>query len=100
MEKKLTKEQIEELKPHGEQLIKAYKNMFIHVSGGEFAEIMKTYNQVFEPLNRNQMNCNTCRLNALKKLGELYSKSITPPEKKESKRGRPKKLENEKAATE
>lgn len=90
---KLTQEQYEALKPYEKHLISAYKNNFVHVPGTEFEQIAKIYGQVFTPLTKSQMGCNTCRLNSLRKLGELYTK-YGETEKKQSKRGRPKKLEN------
>lgn len=90
---KLTQQQYEALKPYEKHLIAAYKNLFVHVPGTDFTEIAKIYGQVFTPLTKSQLACNTCRLNALRKLGELYTKH-GEPEKKATKRGRPKKLEN------
>ena len=89
---KLTQEQYEALKPYEKHLTAAYKNNFVHVPGTEFEEIAKIYAQIFTPLTKSQMACNTCRLNSLRKLGELYTK-YDAPDKKETKRGRPKKLD-------
>lgn len=91
--KKLTKEQYEKLVPFEKNLVAAYKNNFVHMSGSDFEEVAKVYAEIFQPLTKSQMGCNTCRLNALRKLGELFVK-FGGEEKKATKRGRPKKLEN------
>lgn len=89
----LTKEQYEKLTPYKDNLMSAYKNSFVHMSGNDFLKVAEIYNEVFgQALTKSQMGCNTCRLNTLRKLGELYA-NYTLPEKKETKRGRPKKLE-------
>lgn len=97
---KLTKEQYERLTPYKQQLRSAYKNSFLHMSGTDFNKVAEIYNEVYDkPLTRSQMNCNTCRLNSLKKLGQLYEEYTeqTETEKKKSpNKGRPKKLVDEK----
>ena len=91
--KKLTKEQYENLQPYEKNLINAYKHSFVHMAGGDFSKVADIYAEVFgTPLTKSQMGCNTCRLNALRKLGELYT-NYSVPEKEKTKRGRPKKLE-------
>ena len=92
---KLTKEQYDKLQPYATSLINAYKHSFVHMPGVEFIKVAEIYNEVFgTPLTKSQMGCNTCRLNALRKLGELYCNYDAPEEKKkETRRGRPKKLE-------
>lgn len=95
----LTKENYEKLKPYERHLVSAYKNSFVHMSGSDFQVVAGIYKDVYgESLTRSQMNCNSCRLSTLRKLGELYSKytekeTEKETEKKETKRGRPKKLE-------
>ena len=69
---KLTKEQFEKLKPYAKQLRAAYKNSFLHMTGADFLKVAEIYKDVYEPLSNAKMSCNTCRLNALRKLGELY----------------------------
>lgn len=72
---KLTKAEYEKLKPYEKHILAAYKQSFVHVSGDEFNKIAEIYKEVFgEGLTKSQMGCNTCRLNALRKLGELYDK--------------------------
>lgn len=97
--KRLTKEQLEKLAPYEKNLTNAYKNNFVHMSGEDFQKVAVIYAEVFgEGLTKSQMGCNTCRLNALRKLGELYVAAQETKEKKESKgkkRGRPAKLKNE-----
>lgn len=92
--KKLTKEQYESLKPYEKNLVNAYKHSFVHMPGEEFEKVAAIYTQVFgESLTKSQMGCNSCRLNALRKLGELYSNyTAKVQEKKDTKRGRPKVL--------
>lgn len=96
---KLTKEQHEKLKPYEQHLKSAYRNSYVHMPGTEFVKVGEIYTEIFGvALTKSQMGCNTCRLNALRKLGELYANYTeeTPEEeKKESKRGRPKKLVKE-----
>lgn len=87
----LTKEQYEKLKPYEKQLIAAYKQSFVHMGNEDFNKVAAIYAEVFTPLNPGQMRCNTCRLNALRKLGEVVDKY--GKEKKQSK-PRKQKLEN------
>lgn len=95
MDKKLTKEQYEKLKPYEKNILNAYRNAFVHVSGSDFNLIHEIYKEVFgESLTKAQMTCNTCRLNALRKLGELYD--IYGKEKKQVKK-RKQKLEKDEA---
>lgn len=93
----MTKEQFEKLKPYEETIMNAFKRSFVHMPGSEFLKVAEIYAEIFgTPLTKSQMSCNTCRLNALRKLGELYStytESQAQKMKKETKRGRPKKLE-------
>lgn len=71
----LTKEQYEALKPYEKQVLAAYRQNFVHMSSEDFGKVAEIYKDVFkEGLNPSQMRCNTCRLNALRKLGELYDK--------------------------
>lgn len=98
----LTKEQYDKLTPWKDALRSAWKNSFVRVTATEFNKIAAIYNEVFEqPLRKGQMGCNTCRLNALSKLGELYY-TYVPEEKKEEeekkpeKKTRAKKLDNKK----
>lgn len=97
MEKKLKKEQYDKLTPYKDSLINAYKHSFVRMAGTDFLKVAEIYNEVFgTPLTKSQMGCNTCRLNTLRKLGELYVNYEQPKEeKKETKRGRPKKLKEE-----
>ena len=93
----LTKEQFEKLTPYKDNLNAAFKNGYVRMSGSDFTKVADIYAEVFgTPLRKSQMACNTCRLNTLKKLGELYAKyDIPKEEKKETKRGRPNKLKEE-----
>lgn len=92
MDKKLTKAQYEALKPYEKDIKSAYKNSFLRMIGSDFLKVAEIYADIFgQELTKSQKNCNTCRLNALKKLGELYINYETEP-KKEAKPRR-KKLE-------
>lgn len=98
----------------------AIRSNFVSIKTSEFGEFITFYNQFFPPLKQSQMSCNTCRLNAMKKLGELYFQNkeyyeekekelkveeepATPPTaveeepvvEKPKKRGRPKKMDVE-----
>lgn len=89
---KLTKEQYEKLKPYEKHILSAYRHSFVHVPGDEFNKVAEIYADVFkESLTKSQMGCNTCRLNALRKLGELYDKYG-----KEKKASKPRKQKLEK----
>lgn len=89
-DQKLTKEQYEALKPFEKNLTNAAKNNFVHMLGSDFEKVAEIYAGVFgERLTKSQMGCNTCRLNALRKLGGLYINYG----KEHTKKTRPKKLE-------
>lgn len=95
----LTKEQYEKLQPYEKQLNNAVKQSFVNLPGSDFLVIAEIYAEVFQPLTKSQMGCNTCRLNALRKLGELYTQyqkegNKTPGEEKKVVRKRTKKIEN------
>jgi len=64
------------------------------MSSADFQKVAVIYDEVFQPLNNRQKGCNTCRLNALRKLGELYDNYTKDQEEKE-KKTRKKKLEKE-----
>lgn len=92
---KLTKEQYEKLIPWEKDILAAYKNSFLHMTGSDFLKVAEIYKEITgTALTKSQMGCNTCRLNALRKLGELYSNFKEEPAKK---KGRPKKLNKENA---
>ena len=105
MKNVLSKEQYEKLTPYKDALKSAYKSSFVRISSTDFNKVAEVYNEVFQPLRKGQMGCNTCRLNALRKLGELYYTYVPEEEKvdeeekteekKTNKKGRPKKLTEE-----
>lgn len=71
----MTKEQYEKLVPYERTLMNAFKNNFVYMTSTDFSKVADIYAEVFsKPLTKSQMGCNTCRLNALKKLGEEYTK--------------------------
>lgn len=85
--KKLTKDQYEALKPYEKSLVNAYRNNYVYLPGSDFTKIAEIYAQVFGvALTKNQMGCNTCRLNALRKLGELYVNHQKPEKKSRTKK--------------
>lgn len=97
MNTRLTKEQYDALTPYAQNLKSAYKNSFVRMSGADFVKVAEIYTDVFgKSLTKSQMSCNTCRLNALRKLGELYVQYTEKEvEKEEKKKRRPKKLTEE-----
>lgn len=97
LNKKLTKEQYEALQQYERNLKNAASKSFVHMSGEDFEKVAKIYADVFgETLTKSQMGCNTCRLNALRKLGELYVAYERHEEPKVPKKaGRPRKLERD-----
>ena len=85
MTNKLTKEQYEKLEPYKQNIRNAVKNAFVHMSGADFLKVADIYADVFGiPLTKSQIGCNTCRLNALRKLGELYVEYEKKEEDKKS----------------
>ena len=83
---RINKKQYEKLLPYKKNLVNAYRNSFVHVDGTTFQKIAALYEEIIgTPLTKNQMGCNTCRLNALKKLGELFTKYEEDAKKKEKK---------------
>lgn len=100
MTKRLTKEQYEKLQPYETNIKNAVKNSFVHMAATDFNKVADIYAEVFGvQLTKSQRGCNTCRLNALKKLGEVYNEYTQKNEEKEKKvpkTGRPKKLTEEK----
>lgn len=100
---KLTKEQYEKLKPYEKDIKAAYKNSFLHMPGSDFIKVAAIYTEITgKALTKSQMSCNTCRLNTLRKLGELYVQYTESLERKEQlkkeeepKKRRPKKLTEE-----
>lgn len=68
----MTKEQYEKLVQYEQELRYAYKLSFMSMSRSKFNEIMEVYNEIWEPLSPRQANCGTCRLKAMKKIGEAY----------------------------
>ena len=103
----ITKEIYTKLKDQEKVLKNAVNMDFVHLSAEEFKMFAEIYTEVFGvSLTRSQMNCNSCRLKALKDLGKEYFKvavSFEQLEKEEQeivnqqvkKRGRPKKIDVE-----
>ena len=71
----MTKELYEKCKAYEQQFRWAIKSSFVHMSSTEFSKVAALYKEAFgEGLTTSQMTCNTCRLNALKRLGDEYFK--------------------------
>lgn len=96
---RINKKQYEQLLPYKKNLVNAYRNSFVHVDGTTFQKIAALYKEIIgTPLTKNQMGCNTCRLNALKKLGELFTKYEEDAKKKEKEKQSEKEETNEKSS--
>lgn len=92
--KKITKEEYEKLIPWEKDIMAAYKNSFLHMTGSDFLKVAEIYKEITgTALTRSQMGCNTCRLNALRKLGEMYSNYKDAEKEKKPRKTRTKKLE-------
>lgn len=90
------KEIITALEPYESVLDNAIRLSFIHLTFSEFKVFADLYEKIFgRKLTRTELNCNTCRLNALKKLGDKYFELKNKP-----KRGRPAKINLEEEAEE
>lgn len=102
----MKKENIEKLQPFEQKLRYAVKQNFMSMASGEFSQLMDIYEDEYgTSLTQAQRNCSTCRLNALKRLGNDYFNTIAEQQKEErmkeeeqveekpkSKRGRPSKI--------
>ena len=102
----MTKEQFEECRKYEQEFRWAIRSNFVHMSQGDFNEVARLYKEILGvSMNKSQMTCNTCRLNALKALGKDYfdTMDIIAKEQQESalqeeieakkkKGGRPKKI--------
>lgn len=90
------KEILTALEPYESVLDNAVRLSFIHLTFSEYKVFAELYEKIFERnLTRAELNCNTCRLNALKKLGNKYFEIKNKP-----KRGRPAKINLEEEITE
>lgn len=73
----MTKEQIERCNEFAQNFRWAIRSNFVHMTNGEFSKVANIYKDVFgETLTQSQMTCNTCRLKALKRLGEVYEAEL------------------------
>lgn len=69
----MTREFYEKLLPYEQKFRWAIKSNFISMSQGDFAQIAELYQELYgKGLTKSQTTCNTCRLNALKKLGNDF----------------------------
>lgn len=94
----LTKEQYEKLQPWEKQIKAAYKSSFVRMTSADFGKVAELYKEITGiALKPSQLNCNTCRLNTLRKLGELYTKYEEEKAEKKVKKERAKKLEGKNA---
>lgn len=78
----MTRETYHKLKDK-ERILKNAVNMdFIHLTASEFSFYADIYKEVFGiSLTRSQMNCNSCRLKAVKQIGAEYFKVALAYEK-------------------
>lgn len=73
----MTKEMIEKCKKFEMHFKWAIRSNFIHMTHKDFSEVAALYKEQFgTALTKAQMTCNTCRLNALKRLGEDYFNAL------------------------
>ncbi len=107
----MTKEQYERLEKFEAELRYAVRMNFMSMTNGKFAELTMIYKDLYgQELNKRQMGCSTCRLNALKRLGKdyfAYQQELAEKEKaerlnveepkseepKKKKAGRPRKID-------
>lgn len=100
----MTREQFEECKKYEQEFRWAVRSNFVHMSQSEFNEIARLYREILGvTLNKSQLTCNTCRLNALKALGNDFfatmdrvakedKETAVEEETPKKKVGRPKKI--------
>ena len=99
----MTREQFEECKKYEQEFRWAVRSNFVHMSQSEFNEIARLYREILGvTLNKSQLTCNTCRLNALKALGNDFfatmdriakeDNAAVEEETPKKKVGRPKKI--------
>lgn len=67
----MTQELYEKCKQYEQNFRWAINSNFVHMTAGEFAKVAVLYREAFAEEIKN-LNCNTCRLNALKRLGTEY----------------------------
>lgn len=71
----MKQEQYLQLLPLEKQLKSAKESSYARLSAKEFDSFCDTYKDIFgKELTRNEKNCNTCRLKALKKVADEYFK--------------------------
>ena len=72
----MTREQVEKCSKYEREFTWAVRSNFIHMSATEFNEIAALFREIMgRSLTRNEMTCNTCRLKAMKELGNDYFNS-------------------------
>jgi hypothetical protein len=114
----LDKETMEKLLPYEKDLKYAVRSNFVNMRMSDFEKVAEIYNGIYTPLRKGQMSCGSCRLQALRKIGEDYLKTKefseelakkkamkekekeevenTAPQTPKKKAGRPKKIELDK----
>lgn len=103
----MTREEVQ-LCENYEQIFRwAIRSNFVHLTQSEFNDIAKLYKDILGVgMTKSQMTCNTCRLNAIKALGNAYFESRDEyikedrekemeMEKPKKKAGRPRKIDIE-----
>ncbi len=72
----MTREEVELCSKWEQEFRWAIRSNFVHMSQGEFNEIARLYKDILGVgMNKSQMTCNTCRLAAIKALGNAYFES-------------------------
>lgn len=102
----MTREQVEQCKEFEQDFRWAINTNFIHMDNTRFSKVAKLYKDILGvAMTKNQMTCNTCRLNAMKALGndyfasrDAFAKEDREKEKEEAeapkkKAGRPRKID-------
>lgn len=87
----MTEEQRKRLEPYERNLLNASKNDYVYMKASDFMVVAEVYAELFEPLRKSQMGCNSCRINALKRIAGEYFKE---EDKKKTNKGRPKKIKD------
>ena len=102
----MTREEVKTLERFEQIFRWAIRSNFVHLSQSEFNEIAKYYKDILGVgMTKSQMTCNTCRLNAIKALGNAYFESRDEyikedreleEQKPKKKAGRPRKIDIDK----
>ena len=95
----LDKETMEKLLPYEQDLKYAVRSNFVNMRMSDFEKVAEIYNGIYTPLRKGQMSCGSCRLQALRKIGEDYLKTKEFDEELAKKKAMKEKEEAESADT-